>query len=168
MLKPTVSDTSARQPRVKRLGALGEIVFVPFLDTRIRGVITLFADMLGAIQAVAVPRGAPGDCVPSPSRFEHAPPVRPPCRRRRYPPFPLFWYRASGRRAFVREGPWRYTRHTPDPKLLDARAGAAKRKCDRDWRSCEANADWLTVADYVSDYTSFRREMRGERAARSP
>ena len=73
--------------------------------------------------------------------------------------FPQFWYRASGRRAIVREGPRRYTRHMLDLKLLDARAGAAKLRCDRDWRTCEANADWLAVADYVSDYTSFAREM---------
>ena len=46
-----------------------------------------------------------------------------------------FWYRASGRRAIVREGPRRYTRHTLDLKLLDARAGAAKWRCDRDWRT---------------------------------
>ena len=72
---------------------------------------------------------------------------------------PQFWYRASGRRAIIREGPRRYTRHTLDLKLLDARAGAASWRCDRDWRTCEANADWLAVADYVSDYTSFRREM---------
>ena len=80
--------------------------------------------------------------------------------------FPQFWYRASGRRAIVREGPRRYTRHTLDLKLLDARAGAPKWRCDQDWRTCEANADWLAVADYVSDYTSFAREIRGERAAR--
>ena len=73
--------------------------------------------------------------------------------------FPQFWYRGSGRRAFVREGPRRYTRHTPDLKLLNARAGAAKWRCDQEWRTCEANADWLAVADYVSDYTSFRQEM---------
>ena len=73
--------------------------------------------------------------------------------------FPQFWYRASGRRAFVREGPRRYTRYTLDLKLLDARARAAKWRCDRDWRTCEANAYWLAVADYVSEYTSFAREM---------
>ena len=73
--------------------------------------------------------------------------------------FPEFWYQASGRRAFVREGPRRYSRHTLDLKRLDAEARAAKWRCEHDRSSCDANQHLVYLADDLREYTSFRREL---------
>lgn len=87
-------------------------------------------------------------------------------------PNPQFLYRATGRRAFVRQGPISYTRFLNDFERLTQAADDAKRLCR--WRpeTCQENRSLIlasTVVDPLESYIRhYRTTIRQSRVNRSP
>lgn len=72
-------------------------------------------------------------------------------------PFPQFWYRATGKRAFVAQGPRRYTRHTIDLRELGYEAEAARWKCRNSRHACAENRELIAIGGLLRSYATIRR-----------
>ena len=72
--------------------------------------------------------------------------------------FPQFWYRATGKRAFIAQGPRRYTRHTVDLKELGYETEAARWRCKRARETCRQNRALIGIGSRLGSFTGFRNK----------
>ena len=71
-------------------------------------------------------------------------------------PFPQFWYRATGKRAFVVQGPRRYTRHTIDLRELGYKADAARWRCKNFDDACAEQRELIGIGGAIRTYSRYR------------
>ena len=86
-------------------------------------------------------------------------------------PNPQFLYRATGRRAFIRQGPNTFTRHVNDFERLTEAADEAERLCRWSPETCADNRNLIRVGTLTNPFETrirrYRRFIRETRVNRS-
>ena len=75
-------------------------------------------------------------------------------------PFPQFWYRASGLRAFVRYGPITYSRYSINLKRLNNAADAAHASCRMFRENCSKYRDLISIRSRTKSIDTGIKKVR--------